>query len=112
MEVMENEEYNQLASDNFFCYIIEWESKTYKDVLYNLNAVYFSIAQLLYHTSCQIRLNEIELPEELYDEFLERYSDLLMEKVYSNDKNVALLYDLIVALNGDLLEIDKLSRDE
>lgn len=112
MEVMENEEYNQLASDNFFSYIIEWESKSYKDVLYNLNAVYFSIAQLLYHTSCQIRLNEIEIPEELYDEFLEKYSDLLMEKVYSNDKNVALLYDLIVALNEDLLEIDKLSREE
>jgi len=112
MEVMENDEYNQLASDSFFIYIIEWESKNYKDVLHNLNAVYFSIAQLLYHTSCQLRLNEIEVPDEVYDEFLEKYSDLLMEKVYSNDKNVALLYDLIIDLNSDLLEIDKLSRTE
>lgn len=112
MEVMENEEYNQLASDNFFIYIIEWESKNYKDVLLNLNAVYFSIAQLLYHTSCQLRLNEIEVPDEVYDEFLEKYADLLMEKVHSNDKNVALLYDLIIDLNHDLLEIDKLSRKE
>ncbi|MES2455495.1 MAG: hypothetical protein V4594_08145 [Bacteroidota bacterium] len=112
MEVMENDEYNQLASDNFFIYIIEWESKTYKDVLYNLNAVYFSIAQLLYHTASQVRLNELDLPEDIYDEFLEKYSDLLMEKIQSNDKNVSLLYDLIVDLNDDLLEIDKLSRDE
>lgn len=112
MEVMENEEYNQLASDNFFIYVIEWESKNYKDVLINLNAVYFSIAQLLYHTSCQLRLNEIDVPDEVYDEFLEKYADLLMEKVYANDKNIALLYDLIVDLNSDLLEIDKLSRTE
>ncbi|HKG06849.1 MAG TPA: hypothetical protein VKB19_10350 [Pedobacter sp.] len=112
MEVMENDEYNQLASDNFFAYIIEWESKSYKDVLHNLNAVYFSVAQLLYHTSCQLKLNEIELPDEIYDEFLENYSDLLKEKVHSNDKNVALLYDLIVVLNDDLLEIDNFSREE
>ncbi|MBB5440845.1 hypothetical protein [Pedobacter heparinus] len=109
-EVMENEEYNQLASDNYYIYIIDWENKDYNDVLINLNAVYFTIARLLYHTASQLRLKEIELPDEFYDdEFLDKYSDLLDHKVIANDKNVALLYDLIADLNADLLDIDRLS---
>lgn len=109
MEVMENEEYNLLASDNYYTYIIDWESKSYKDLLYNLNAVYFSISQLLYHTTCQIKLNEVEIPEEMYDEFLDKYSDLLRGKLHSDDKNISLLYDLIIDLNADLGDVDKFS---
>lgn len=110
LEVMENEEYNQLASDNYYIYIIDWENKDYEDVLVNLNAVYFTIARLLYHTASQLRLQEIELPDEFYDdEFLDKYSDLLDHKVHTDDKNVALLYDLIADLNADLLDIDRLS---
>lgn len=107
LEVMENEEYNSLASDNYYTYIIDWESKSYKDLLYNLNAVYFSISQLLYHTICQIKLDEVEIPEEMYDEFLDKYSDLLRGKLHSDDKNISLLYDLIIDLNADLGEVDK-----
>lgn len=111
MEVMENEEYGQLASDNYFIYIIEWENKDYRDVLINLNAVYFTIARLIYHTAAQLRGNSIELPEEFYDdEFLDNYESLLDQKVYTGDKNVDLLYDLIADLNADLLDIDQLSR--
>lgn len=109
LEVMENEEYNVLASESSYTYIIDWESLSYQDVLENLNAVYFSISQLLYYTTCQIRLNEIEPPNEVNDEFLDRYSDLLGEKLYSEDKNISLIYDLIVDLNIDLCDIDKLS---
>ena len=107
MEVMENEEYNLLASDNYYTYIIDWESKSYKDLLYNLNAVYFSISQLLYHTTCHIKLDEVEIPEEMYDEFLDKYSDLLRGKINPDDKNISLLYDLIIDLNTDLGNIDK-----
>lgn len=106
LEVMENEEYNLLASDNYYAYIIDWESKSYKDLVYNLNAVYFSISQLLYHTSCQIKLNEVEIPEEMYDEFLDKYSDLLRGRLNPTDKNISLLYDLIIDLNTDLSDID------
>ncbi|WEK18577.1 MAG: hypothetical protein P0Y49_17445 [Candidatus Pedobacter colombiensis] len=109
-EVMENDEYNQLASDNYYIYIIDWENKNYKDLLINLNAVYFTIARLLYHTATQLRLKEIELPDEFYDdEFLDQYSDLLDQKLHEEDKNVVLLYDLITDLNVDLLDIDRLS---
>lgn len=109
LELMENEEYNILASDSYYVYIIEWESLTYDDLVQNLNVVYFSISQLLYHTACQIRLNEVEIPDEVYDEFLAQYSDLLTNKVHNGDKNISLLYDLIIELNEDLLEIDHLS---
>ncbi len=108
-EVMQNDEYNQLASDNYHIYIFEWENKDYQDVLINLNAVYFTIARLLYHTASQLQHNEIEMPDEFYDdEFLDKYEELLDQKVYANDKNVALLYDLIADLNLDLLDIDRL----
>lgn len=110
-EVMENEEYNQLASDNYYIYIMDWEFKNYKDLLLNLNAVYFTIARLLHHCAAQLKRKEIELPDEFYDkdEFLEQYSDILDHKLSDDDKNVTLLYDLIVSLNLDLLEIDRLS---
>ena len=109
-EVMENEEYNQLASDNYYIYIMEWENKNYEDLLINLNAVYFTIARLLYHTATQLKLKEVELPDEFYDdEFFDKYTELLDQKVYTDDKNVELLYDLIADLNLDLLEIDRLS---
>lgn len=110
LEVMENEEYNQLASDNYYIYIIEWENKDYDDVLVNLNAVYFTISRLLYHTATQLRTGQIELPDEFYDdEFLDKYTELLNQSLQANDKNVDLLYDLIADLNNDLLDIDKIS---
>lgn len=109
-EVMENEEYSQLASDNYYIYIIEWENEAYEDMLINLKAVYFTIARLLYHTATQLKIKEVELPDEFYDdEFFDKYFELLDQKVYTDDKNVGLLYDLIVDLNLDLLEIDRLS---
>jgi hypothetical protein len=110
-EVMENEEYNQLASDNYYIYIMDWEHKSYKDLLVNLNAVYFTIARLLHHCAAQLKRNVIELPDEFYDndEFLNQYSDILDHKLCDDDKNVTLLYDLIVDLNLDLLDIDRLS---
>lgn len=110
MEVMENEEYSLLASDNYYAYIIDWESKSYKDLLYNLNAVYFSISQLLYHTTCQIKLDEVEIPDEMYDEFIDKYSELLRGKFDPDDKNISLLYSLIIELNNDLSDIDNLAE--
>jgi len=109
LEVMENEEYNQLASNYFYGYIIDWESKDYQEMLINLNAVYLSIAQLLYHASCQLNLKIIDVPDEIYDDFFDMYSNFCMEEVPSDNKNISLLYDLIHHLNRDLLNIDKLS---
>lgn len=110
LEIMENEEYNELASDNFYIYIMEWDSKSYEDVLFNLNAVYLSVSQLLYHTSRQIQLDSIEVPEDIYDEFLAKSDELLNGTLPADDRNVRLLYDLIISLNEDLLEIDKITR--
>lgn len=111
LEVMENESYNELASSNFFVYIIDWENQNYRDMLMNLNAVYFSIANLLYHTATQLRIMEVDLPDEFYEnnEFLDVYNDILNRNLYADDKNVSLIYDLIADLNEDLLAIDRLS---
>lgn len=111
LETMENESYNEVASDYFYAYIIDWESKNYKEMLVNLNAVYLSIAQLLYHATCQLELNVIDVPDEIYDDFFEKYGSFCMEEVPSDDKNISLLYDLIHHMNRDLLNIDKLSQD-
>lgn len=110
IEVYENEDYNQLASDNYFTYIIDWENKDYNEVLMNIHVLYFSVANLLYHTACQLKTGEIEMPESFYNdnEFIDVYSDILNQKIQSEDKNVGILYDLIVNLNSDLLSIDLL----
>ena len=110
LEVMENEEFNQLASDSYYVYIIDWEVQSYQDLLFNLNTVYFCISQLLYHTACQLELNVVDLPDEVYQSFLDRYSEFCEEEVHSEDKNITLLYSLIYHLNEDLLEIDRLDR--
>ncbi len=107
MEIMENEEYNQLASDSHYAYIMDWESKSYKDLLINLNTVYFCITRYLYHTTIQLRLDEPDIPEELYDEFMEIYNASFEQNLVSDDKNISLLYDLILDLSRDLVEIDK-----
>jgi len=111
LETMENEIYNEVASDYFYAYIINWESKNYEEMLVNLNAVYLSIAQLLYHASCQLELKLIELPDHIYDDFFEMYAKFCKEEMPSENKNISLLYELIHHLNGDLLNIDKLSRN-
>lgn len=110
MEVMFNEEYNQLASDNYYCYIIDWEIKTYEDLIVNLNTVYFSISQMLYHTACQLELNVIEVPDETYEEFIDKYPEILDGKLEPANKNAVLLYDLITELNRDLMGIDSLGQ--
>lgn len=107
LETMENETYNELASDSHYAYIIDWESKSYRDLLINLNTVYFCITRYLYHTTIQLRLDEPDIPEELYDEFLEIYNNSFEESLRSEDKNISLLYDLILNLNEDLVKIDK-----
>ncbi|SHF10273.1 hypothetical protein [Pedobacter caeni] len=107
--VFENEEYNLLASDNYYCYLMDWGSQTYTDLVDSLPTVYLSMAQMLYHTSCQLELMVIDVPDETYDEFQDRYYEILDGKVHPEDKNVALLYNLMVDLNEDLLEISRLS---
>jgi hypothetical protein len=108
LDVMENEEYNEVASDYFYAYIIDWESKNYPEMVTNLNAVYLSIAQLLYHATRQLELKVIDVPDSIYDEFFDHYGSFCKEEVPSDNKNISLLYDLIHHLNGDLLKIDKL----
>ncbi|MBC7567840.1 MAG: hypothetical protein H7223_12850 [Pedobacter sp.] len=110
-EVMQNEEFNELASDYFYAYIIDWESRNYGEMVTTLNAVYLSIAQLLYHATCQLDLKVIDVPDHIYDDFFDKYSSFCMEEVPSDNKNISLLNDLIHHLNGDLLKIDKLSRN-
>ncbi|MEJ7560711.1 MAG: hypothetical protein WKF66_20540 [Pedobacter sp.] len=111
LDVMENEAFNEVASDYFYAYIIDWESKNYAEMLINLNAVYLSISQLLYHAICQLELNVIEVPDYIYDDFFEKYGSFCTEEVQSDNKNITLLNSLIYHLNGDLLKIDKLSND-
>jgi hypothetical protein len=111
LEVMEDEAYNEIASDYFFAYIIDWESKNYRDMLINLNAVYLSIAQLLYHATCQLDLKVIEVPDHIYDDFFEHYTNFCMGEVESDNKNISLLNGLIHHLNQDLLKIDQLSSN-
>ncbi|MFP5080097.1 hypothetical protein [Pedobacter sp. JCM 36344] len=111
LEVMENEEFNELASDYFYAYIIDWESRNYGEMVTTLNAVYLSIAQLLYHATCQLDLKVIDVPDHIYDDFFDKYSSFCMEEVPSDNKNISLLNGLIHHLNGDLLKIDKLSRN-
>jgi len=100
-EVLDNEEYRALAADSFFSYIIDFEGSTYKDVRNDLSGLYYSIYQLLYHTTQQLILQEMEIFDRVFDEFFEIADDLMANKIETDDKNVTLLYDLISLLYED-----------
>jgi|GEM_PF-1059041 hypothetical protein len=108
-EVMEDDEYNQAASDIYHIYIIEWENKDYEQTLVNLNAMYFSVQLLIYHATQLLSKDDLE--KDFFIEY-EKFFDIL-NSIFNADepdpnKNVALLNDLIIELNDDLLLIDKI----
>lgn len=107
-ETLDNEDYRELAADSFFAYVIECEGKTYIDILNDLNGIYYNIYQLLYHTTRQLILKEMEIFDQVYDEFFEVAEDLLSNRISTDDKNVALLHNLIVALAGDEKLLDEI----
>lgn len=100
-EVLDNEEYRELAADVFFAYMIDFEGQTYQDVLNDLNGLYYNIYQLLYHATRQLILKEMEIFDQVYDEFFEVVDDLLSNRIETDNKNVALLHNLISTLVED-----------
>lgn len=107
-EVLDNEDYRELAADSFFAYVIECEGQTYTDILNDLNGVYYNIYQLLYHTTRQLTLNEMEIFDQVYDEFFEVVEDLLNNRIDTDNKNVALLHNLITTLAEDEKLLDQI----
>jgi len=100
-EILDNEEYRELAADSFFAYIVECDGETYTDILNDLNGIYYNIYQLLYHTTRQLALKEMEIFDQVYDEFFEIVEDLLNNRLETDNKNVALLHNLIATLCAD-----------
>lgn len=109
VEVYENEEYSAMASESYLCYAEDSKLLSYEELVQNLNMVYISIAHMLYHTTCQLEQDEINIPEIDYEAVDDRYSDILSGKVESDDRNVTLLYDLMISLDLDLSEITRRS---
>lgn len=107
-EVMDDDEYNQIASDIYHLYIINWENKNYEQTVINLNAMYFSIQLLVYHATQLIVSDDVDIPFVEYDKFFDILSSIFTAEERNQNKNVALLNDLIVDLNDDLLFIDKI----
>lgn len=107
-EVLDNEEYRELAADSFFAYIIEWEGETYTDILNDLNGVYYNIYQLLYHTTRQISLQEMDIFDQVYDEFFDVIEDLFENGIPTDNKNIALLHQLICELAQDEVLLDQI----
>lgn len=107
-EVMEDDDYNQIASDIYHLYIIDWENNNYEQTLVNLNAMYFSIQLLIYHATQLIIHEDVDIPFIEYDKFFDILSSICTSEEPDPNKNVALLNDLIIDLNDDLLFIDKI----
>lgn len=100
-EVLDNEEYRELAADSFFSYMVDFEGNTYKDVINDLSGLYYSIYQLLYHTTRQLILQEMEIFDQVFEEFFEIADELMANRIETDDKNVALLHNLISTLYDD-----------
>ena len=108
-EIMADEECHQHASDNFHFYVIEGSGTDYKMLLLETHELYFSVMHLIFHTAYQLRLKQIDLPDEIFDTFYFDFLDVLDCNVETDDKNIQLLYDLIVSLNDDAIAIGNLT---
>lgn len=109
IEVMLDEDFHQHASDNFHFYINEGTGTDYKMLLLDTHDLYFSVMHLIFHTAYQLRLKEIDLPDEIFDTFYFDFLDVLDNNMETEDKNIQLLYDLIVSLNDDAIELSYLT---
>lgn len=107
MDVLEDNDAHQHASNNYHFYIEEPNGTNYTDLLEESCQIYFSIMHLIYHTCCQLTLKQVDLPDELFDDFYMDFLDVLDGNLITKDKNVQLLYDLIVLLNEDMQEMQQ-----
>ena len=78
-------------------------------LLLDTHDLYFSVMHLIFHTAYQLRLKEIDLPDEIFDTFYFDFLDVLDNNMETEDKNIQLLYDLIVSLNDDAIELSYLT---
>lgn len=106
-EVMEDDEFNQLASNIYHIYMIDWENKNYEQTLANLHTVYFCLQIFIYHTIKMIVENDVDAEFVEYERFFDILSEIVKSEQADDDKNIDLLNGLIVTLNDDLLKIDK-----
>lgn len=109
IEVMLNEECNQEASNNFHYYINESVGTDFASLIIEAHDFYFSAMHLIFHTAYQLRLQQIDLPDEVFDTFYFDFLDVLDGNFIPEDKNVRLLYDLITAINEDALALEQLN---
>jgi hypothetical protein len=109
VEVMMDMEFHQHASNNFHYYINEGRATDYKMLLMETHELYFSVMHMIFHTAYQLRLKEIDLPDEIFDTFYFDFLDVLDSNLEAEDKNVQLLYDLIVSLNDDAIALSYLT---
>ncbi len=109
IEVMMDDEFHQHASNNFHFYVNDGSGTDYNMLLLETHELYFSVMHLIFHTAYQLRLKEIDLPDEIFDTFYFDFLDVLDCNIETEDKNIQLLYDLIVSLNDDAIAFGKLT---
>lgn len=109
VELMMDKESHQLASNNYHYYINEGVGSDYDAILLETHDLYFSVMHMIFHTAYQLNLKQIELPEQIYDSFYFDFLDVLDRNMDTDDKNVQLLYDLIVDLNEDAMALADLT---
>ncbi len=107
LELMVNEQSLQNASDNFYYYMTEGVGTTYEMMLLETHDLYLSVMHMIFHTAYQLQLKMIDLPEEIFDTFYFDFLDVLDGNLATDDKNVQLLYSLIVDINDDAIAFEK-----
>jgi hypothetical protein len=108
-EVMTDEICHQHASNNFHYYIDEGVGEDYDALILEALDLYFSLMHLIFHTAFQLRLNDIDLPDNVLENFYFDFLDVLDSNLPTNDKNLQLLYGLIVTLNEDASALAQLT---
>lgn len=108
-EVMADEVCHQHASNNFHYYIDEGVGENYESLLLEALDLYFSLMHLIFHTAFQLRLKDIDLPDDVLENFYFDFLDVLDNNLPAEDKNVQLLHGLIVTLNEDASALAQLT---
>lgn len=97
------------ASNTYHYYVNEGVGNDYSAILLETHELYFSVMHMIFHTAYQLDRGEIDLPDSLYDNFYFDFLDVLDRNLPTENKNVQLLYDLIVDINEDALKLSELT---
>ncbi len=103
-EVMGNQQGNELASEIFNSFLFSWDSEEYRNIMMDIHEMYFNLIHVLYVMGRIYMAGGGDIEDDDFKRFWNMDFDVL-EELDQSDKNVSVIYDLIMDMNNGFNEV-------